>query len=178
MNKYLQYAISFLVKPILAEEVRLKGLQAVKVYLKTVGVVRVGAMGSVGGIAAVALLVCGFVLFVGGLLAVLGVSGEALAWTSLVIGALLTTAAVVGFIWAFKESRWLEYSKSYDLMNALVDPVPNPTAVPRNIVAAVKGEPTVHVPRAEIQPQYDPPYQRKHREPASEPTRPLTPSFS
>jgi hypothetical protein len=174
MNKYLRFAISLLVKPILAEEVRLKGLQAVKAYLKTVGIVRLGSMGAVGGIAALALLVCGFVLFVGGLLAVLGVSGAALAWTSLIIGAILTTAAVVGFLWAFKESRWLEYSKSYELMNAVVDPVPNPKAVPQNMVAAVKGEPTIHVPRAEIQPHYDPPYQRKHREP----TQTLTPSYT
>jgi hypothetical protein len=177
MNKYLQYAISLLVKPILAEEIRLKGLQALKVYLKTVGAVRIGAMGAVGGIAALALLVCGFVLFVGGLLAVLGVSGEALAWTSLVIGAILTTAAVVGFLWAFKESRWLEYSKSYELMNAVVDPVPNPKAVPQNIVAAVKGEPTVHVPRTEIQPHYDPPYERKHKLSRETTTR-LTPTYT
>jgi hypothetical protein len=174
MNKWLRYAISLMVKPILAEEVRLKGLQAVKVYLQTVGAVRIGAMGAVGGIAALALLVCGFVLFLGGLLAVLGVSGEALAWTSLVIGGILTIAAVAGFIWAFKESRWLEYSKSYELMNAVVDPVPNPKAVPQNMVAAVKGEPTVHVPRAEIQPHYDPPYQRKHIKREST----LTPSYT
>jgi hypothetical protein len=163
VNKYLKYAIALVVKPILAEEIRVKGLQALKGYLQTIAVVRVGAMGAIGGIAALALLVCGFVLFVGGLLSVLGVSGITLSWIALIIGAILTIAAVVGFFWAFSESRWLEYSKSYDLIDALAEPVPNPKAVPQNVVAAFKGEPAQHVQRSEIQPHYNPPYERKHK---------------
>lgn len=161
MNKYIRYAISLIVKPILAEEVRIKGLQAVKGYLHAVSVARTGAMGAVGGIAALALLVCGFVLFVGGLLSIIGVSSKALSWIALGVGAFLTIAAIVGFFFAFNQRRWLEYSKSYDLMDALIDPVPSPQAVPKNMVAAVKGEPTEHIPRTEIQPHYNPPYRRE-----------------
>ena len=163
MKRYMQYAISLVAKPILAEHARLNGLKAVRLYIATIGKVRIGAMAAVGGIAALSLLVCGFVLFIGGLLAVLGVSGQALAWTALIIGAILTIAAIAGYFIGFSERRWLEASRSYELMNALVDPVPSPKAVPKNIAAAFKGEPTEHVPRSRIQPHYNPPYQRRHR---------------
>lgn len=156
-EKYTKLLMQFFVKRIFAEEIRLGGLKAVRAYIKAVSFARLGAMGFVGAIAAVSLIMTGFVLLIGGLLAVLGVSGAALAWVALIVGLVLTGAGVAGAILGFSEKRWLELSRSYELMDAVIEPVPTAKAVPKNMVAAFKGEPMEHTLRTAILPKPVPP---------------------
>lgn len=123
-------------------------------------------MAFIGLIAGVSLFVAGIVLTVGALIAMIPMSEAALRWTTLVIGLVLVLIGGVAFGFAFSQRRWLEVSRSYELMGALIDPVPSALSVAKNLVRAVKREPTVHVPRASIQP----PVVRREPPPRLEPS--------
>ncbi len=153
LNSVLNFAVGLVFKRAAREHVRLRGLKAVRAYVAAVGKARVGAMALVGLIAAVSLAVAGLVLAVGALIAMIPMSESALRVTTLVIGAALLAIGGVAFAMAFSQRRWLEASRSYELMGAVIEPVPSALSVPKNLARAIKREPTVHVPRETIEPR-------------------------
>lgn len=156
LNSVLNFAVGLALKRTVREQVRLNGIKAVRAYVSAVGKIRVGAMALVGLIAAISLFIAGLVLTVGALVAMIPMSESALRMTTLVIGALLVTAGGVGLVMAFSQRRWLHVSRAYELMEAVVEPVPSALSVPKNLVRALKREPTVHAPRESIEPHRSP----------------------
>ncbi len=153
LDKYIKLIAQVMVKRVLAEEVRMGGLKAVRAYIRGIGYLRIGIAGLVGLITCLALFVSGTVLAVSGLLGILGVSFETMSWIAFAVGILLTLAGVIILAIAFQEKRWLELSKSYELMDAVIEPVPSAKAVPQNMVNAFKGEPMEHVSPVAVQPR-------------------------
>ena len=152
MTKLLNLAVGFLLRRVVREEVRVQSLKAVRAYVATIANVRLGVMAMAALIGIIAMLVAGVILVVGSLLALFDVSEEALAWIQLAAGLLFTSFGVVTLAILFNQKRWLQLSKSYDLMDAVIEPVPTVASIPKNFVRAFKGEPTVHATRETIKP--------------------------
>lgn len=166
MNSVLNFAVGLALKRTVREQVRLSGIKAVRAYINAVGKVRIGAMAFVGLVAAISLVVAGLVLTVGALIAMIPMSESALRITSLAIGALLLVVGGAAFAMAFNQRRWLEVSRSYELMDAVIEPVPSALSVPKNLVRAIKREPTVHAPRESIEPRHKVPSRNARLEPS------------
>ncbi|MCM2281140.1 MAG: hypothetical protein NDI61_04765 [Bdellovibrionaceae bacterium] len=163
LNFVLNLAVGLALKRSVRERVRLNGIKAVRGYVAAVGKARLGAMAVVGLIAGVALCVAGFVLAVGALIAMIPMSESALRMTALVIGFILLLSGLIAFAIAFSQRRWLTMSRSYELMEAVMEPVPSTLSVPKNLIRAVKREPTVHAPRETIERTHPAQYRSRSR---------------
>jgi hypothetical protein len=118
-----------------------------------------------GLIGLIALFVAGIVLTIGAILWLMPLEAETRIWTALIVGLILMIIGAVVLAMLFSQRRWLELSRSYDLMDAVIEPVPTAASVPKNFIRAFKGQPTAHAPRESIQPH--PP--RMERRPVERP---------
>ncbi len=117
-------------------KIRRGSLQAVRGYLRAVEFARLGLMGLVALGATAALFVSGVILLVMGLLALAPLEPTTFAVLTSGIGILLMLAAGIAMAIVFSQKRWLEMSKSYELMEVALGPWPG--AVPPNPLKAVR----------------------------------------
>lgn len=137
MNRIMNMMFGAFVGRFLKEKIRRGSIQALKGYLQAIKVVRLGLLGLFGLGAVAAVLVSGIVLTIVGIVALLPISTTAMAITVLVIGLLFALGSGIGLMMGFSQKRWLEMSKSYELMDAVLAPWPG--MLPPNPVDVVKG---------------------------------------
>ena len=137
MNRILTLALMNIYSRFFKDKVRRGSIRAVKTYVQTVGAVRLGLLGLFVLATAAALLVSGILLAIFGLMALAPIEPMAFAITILIIGILLAAISAVTLVMVFSQKRWLEVSKSYELMEAALAPWPD--AVPPNPMDVVKG---------------------------------------
>lgn len=111
-------------------KVRRGSIQAVKGYIQAVRFLRLGLMGILVLACLSALMVTGLLLAIIGTLGLFPISDQARAISILLIGVLLVIIPGIVFLMMFTERRWLEASKSYELMDAVLAPWPD--TVPPN----------------------------------------------
>lgn len=117
-------------------KVRRGSLKAVRGYVKSVEMVRLGLIGLVALGAAAAIFIVGIVLAVTGFMALAPVDPRAMALTALIVGVLLAAIAGVIMVLVFNQKRWLRLSRAYDLMEAALAPWPG--SVPPNPLHIIK----------------------------------------
>lgn len=128
--------------------VRRGSLQAVRGYIKAVEYVRFGLMGLVALGATAALFVAGIILLVMGLLSLAPLEATTLAVLTSGIGIVLMLIAGVVMAMVFSQKRWLEMSKSYDLLDVALSPWPN--AIPPNPLNVIRSHKREEEYEAEI----------------------------
>lgn len=138
MNSLLKMIMGSLIEPWVEPRVRAGSIKAVKAYLQAIKIARYAVMGLFGLGAFAAILVTGILLLIMGVVGLLPVDPRAVAWTATIIGAILTIAALVGAFILFSQRRWLQMSKSYELMDAVLSPWPS--VIPPNPADVLKGE--------------------------------------
>lgn len=119
-ERILHMALTFVFKRIMRHELRHRGIRAVRAYVQAIAKVRAGTMAIVGVIACVALSVVGFTLFLGAILWMLPVTAVAMAWIVLLIGLIFTAPGVAVLYYLFSQRRWLEVSRTYELMDVTI----------------------------------------------------------
>lgn len=117
-------------------KVRRGSLQAVRGYIKAVEYVRLGLIGLVALGATAALLVSGVILLLMGLLALAPLEPTTLAVLTSGIGIVFILIAGIMMAIVFSQKRWLEMSRSYDLLDIALSPWPN--AVPPNPLKVIR----------------------------------------
>lgn len=137
MNRIFGFAFGTLVRQILKERIRRGSIEAVKAYITMVKSVRMAFLGLLALGMTASILVTGLVLAVVGLLGLLPLEARTVSWTLLVLGVLLAVLSGVGLGILFSQRRWLEVSKSYDLMDAALAPWPG--LFPPNPMEIFKG---------------------------------------
>jgi hypothetical protein len=144
VNRFMNMAFGAIVGQMLKHKIREGSIKAVKGYIEVVKYARLGVLGLFGLGAVAALLISGIVLMVIGVVGLLPIEATTAAIVLLVVGALLTLLVGVGLYMAFQQSRWLEVSRSYELMDTVLAPWPG--VLPPNPMEVVKGN--LHVPPA------------------------------
>lgn len=139
MNRLLNLALSAIVGDLLKAKVREGSIKALKAYLMAIKGLRFGVMGLVALGVTASILVSGLVLMIIGLVGLFTLNSNSFSISVLVIGALMTLATGIGFALLFSQRRWLELSKSYELMDAVLAPWPG--SLPPNPVDVFKGNP-------------------------------------
>lgn len=134
MSKITDEIFTKIVEPYLAPRIKRGSITAVKGYVTGVKFARLAAMGLFGLGVCTALFVVGLFLAVFGFLGLMPITPEAVAWSALIVGVLLFTVSGIGALVAFRQRRWLEISKSYELMDAVISPwssamPPNPKSI-------------------------------------------------
>lgn len=137
VSRIFNLAFGAVVGQFLKHRIRRGSIQAVKAYIQAVSYARLALLGLVGLIAATALMVTGLLLAILGLLELLPISEGAVAVTTLVLGLVLAIGIGAAFLWAFSQRRWLAWSKSYEMMDAVLSPWNG--VLPPNPVDAFKG---------------------------------------
>jgi len=117
-------------------KVRRGSLQAVRGYIKAVEYVRLGLMGLAALGATAALLVSGVILLLMGLLALVPMEPTTFAVLTSGIGIVFILIAGIMMAIVFSQKRWLEMSRSYDLLDVALSPWPN--AVPPNPLKVIR----------------------------------------
>ena len=121
----------------LGDKIRRGSIQAVKTYIQAVKAARLGLMGLIALGAVAAIFVSGIVLTIVGVVTLCPLQPWAASVILIGIGILFMAGTAFGIYGVFKEERWLEKSKSYELMDAVLAPwpgvlPPNPIDVFRN----------------------------------------------
>lgn len=124
MNRIFGFAFGALVRQVLRERIRRGSIQAVKVYITMVKNARMALLGLLALGATASILVTGIVLAIVGILGLLPLEARTISWTLLVVGALLAIVSGVGLGMIFSQRRWLELSRSYELMETALAPWP------------------------------------------------------
>lgn len=148
LNRYLNMAFGAVIGHFLKDKIRRGSIKAVKAYIQIVSFLRLGLLGIFGLGVAAAVLVSGIVLVVVGIIGLLPIEATSAAVSILVIGLLFSIGAGIGLIMLFSQKRWLEMSKSYELMDSVLAPWPG--HLPPNPIAVVKGQAPTH--REEMRP--------------------------
>ena len=118
------------VTPYLEPRIKRTSIKAVKGYIKGVAVARKIALTSYGIGAAAAVLVSGIVLMVVAIIGLLPINPQAALISLLVLGAVMTAVAAFIAYQGFAEKKWLEMSKSHEMMEAVLKPWPTAYSVP------------------------------------------------
>lgn len=113
----------FFARP-LKQQLRTRSLQSLRVYIKAVSGARKGSMMAVAGIMGLSSITVGFFLLIGGLLWLANLNPAAYPWIMVGVGALLTTAGIAGFIFAFRQKLWVDLSRINDLTQAAIEKFP------------------------------------------------------
>ncbi len=150
LERFMNTAFGALIGQMVKERIRRGSIQAVKGYIQGVNVARYALMGLFGIGAVSAILVTGLLLVIIGIVGLLPIEATSMAITLLVIGLVLALVSGIGLIIAFNQKRWLEMSKSYELMDAVLAPWPG--VLPPNPMEVVKG----HKPVSRDSGVYDP----------------------
>ncbi|MEK7358175.1 MAG: phage holin family protein [Bdellovibrionota bacterium] len=137
MSRITDEIFKMIVEPFLRPRIKRGSIKAIKGYVTGVKFARFAAMGLFGLGVYSALFVVGFFLLVFGAVGLLPIEAETVAWTALIVGAVLFIASSIGAIIAFSQRRWLTMSKSYEMMDAVLSPWP--TMMPPNPKAVVRG---------------------------------------
>ena len=116
LRRSLSFIVSLLLGDFLKKRVRMGALKAARTYILAVQFLRLGAMALFATMVGAAILVAGIVLLVGGILWLLPIRADAYPYILIGVGLLLTIGPAVIVAMVFKESRWLEVSRSYQLM--------------------------------------------------------------
>lgn len=138
LNRLLNMAIDAFLTQVLEPRIREGSIKAVKGYITAVKGVRLGLLALFALGLAGAVLVSGIVLTVVGLVGLMPIDVNAMAVSILVIGVLLSLIAGIGIAMVFNQRRWLEMSKSYELMDAVLSPWPG--MLPPNPIDVMRGE--------------------------------------
>lgn len=126
-----------IVEPFLRPRIKRGSIQAVKGYVTAVKFGRYALMGLFGLGAFSAILVIGLFMAILGAVGLIAVEPETVAWTGLIMGLVLFLGALIGALVMFSQRRWLEMSKSYELMDSVLSPWP--TMMPPNPKSVLKG---------------------------------------
>ncbi|HVK62021.1 MAG TPA: phage holin family protein [Bdellovibrionales bacterium] len=137
-NSLIQVALRSLIAPILEKPVRSGSLKAVKAYVQTVQVARMALMGLFGVGAFMAILVAGIFFLIFGGVGMLPIEPRTMAMIMLITGAVLAVVGGIALAMILSQRRWLEMSRSYDLMEAALAPWPN--SVPPDPRDVLKGK--------------------------------------
>lgn len=138
MNRLFNLAFGAVIQHVVKQKVREGSIKAVKAYISAVKGARLALMGLTALGVTASILVSGIVLMIIGLVGLFTLNANSFAITMLVIGAVLTLLVAIGFALMFSQKRWLELSKSYELMDAVLAPWPG--VLPPNPLNVVKGE--------------------------------------
>lgn len=125
-KKYFALTFANIISHFFRDKIRHGSIQTVKFYIKSVRFARLGLVGLIGLGAISALFVAGVVLTIVGIIGVLPLEPATRAIMVLVIGVLLTAIVGIGLALTLSQKRWLELSKSYELMDAALAPWPGP----------------------------------------------------
>ena len=121
---------------ILRRKIRAGSIKAVKTYLQAIKFARLTLMGLFGLGALASVLVAGIVLVVVGIIGLLPIAAASMAIAILVFGALLTAVAGVALGLLFSQRRWLEMSRSHEMIEAVTAPWPG--MLPPNPVDVIR----------------------------------------
>ncbi len=146
MNHLMNIAVGTFVGRAFREEIRNRGLKALRAYIEGVGKVRTGAMLMTGLISVVALLVAGVILVFSAIVAMLPLTPAAMSWIALISGAILMFIGIMTLSYLFSQKRWLKQSRSTELIETFTDPDFRATSVPKNLAAALKRQPDHSIP--------------------------------
>lgn len=138
INAFVEMTADIFVGRFLKNKVRRGSIRAVKGYIQGVRFLRLGIMGLFGLGAFASVLVAGIILVVLGIVGLLPISSLAMAITVLVIGVVLACGSGLGSYFLFSQKRWLEASRSYELIDAALAPWPG--MMPPNPLDILKGE--------------------------------------
>ena len=144
INRLMNTAFGAIIHQLIKGKVRNGSIQAVKGYIQAVKFARLALMGLFGVGAAAAILVAGIFLMITGIIGLLPIDPNTVAMIILAMGGVLTLISVIGFFLVFSQKRWLEMSKSYELMDAALAPWDG--MLPPNPVEVMKGH--ISVPQA------------------------------
>lgn len=137
INRFMNMAFGAFIRHFLQQKVRKGSIQAVKYYITAVKFVRFGIMGLFGLGVAASILVSGIVLMIVGIVGLLPIEAQSVAITVLVIGLVLALLSAFAMLILFSQRRWLEMSKSYEMMDAALAPWKG--MMPPNPVDVLKG---------------------------------------
>lgn len=136
MNRLFNSAFGAVISQLVKQKIREGSIKAVKAYITVVKNVRFAVMGVAALAALSSILVTGAVLAIVGLIGLIPMELRTFSIVVLVVGLLLAILSGVAFGVLFSQKRWLELSKSYDLMNAVLTPWPG--VLPPNPLDVVK----------------------------------------
>ena len=136
-NRMMNMAFGAVIRHFLQQKIRGGSIRAVKAYIQGVKYARLAVMGLFGIGAVSAVLVAGIVLTIVGIVGLLPIETTTMAWTILIIGLILTAVTGIGLAMGFKQKRWLELSRSHELMDTVLKPWPG--VLPPNPLDSFKG---------------------------------------
>lgn len=150
MKSILNRIFEDIVEPYLAPRIKRGSIGAVKSYVSSIKILRDVALTSftIGTVAGV--LVTGLVLVAVGVIGLLPISAQAMMISMIVIG-LLMTAVAAYLAWdGARETKWLEWSKSNQLIEAAIGEWEN-SLIPPNPKTVMKAQPPEAVePRSQM----------------------------
>ncbi len=137
----------------LATQMRSGAIKAVRGYIQAVKTIRQITLGVSGLSLVVSLFTAGVTLLLVGLISFIPMSAKSASWVLTIAGLIVALAGFLVLRAVFKEQRWLELSKSYDLMEAVVEPRA-PVETLKELKTAFTGEPPTpersRVPETEV----------------------------
>jgi hypothetical protein len=125
--------------PMAEPGLRAGSIKAVKAYIKTVKAARLAFMGLFGIGAFAAVLISGICLVIAGIVGLLPITAQAVAIILLVIGAIMAIGSSVALTMILNQKRWLQASKSYELMEAVIAPWPDSIPPKASVVLSGQG---------------------------------------
>lgn len=137
LNRIISYAVEAVLTQVLQQRIRDGSILAVKGYITAIKGLRMAFLGLFGLGVASAVLVVGVALALVGAMALLPIGPTGFAISLLAIGLILSLLAGIGLGLLFSQRRWLEVSRSYELMDAVLQPWPG--LLPPNPVDILKG---------------------------------------
>lgn len=159
MKRLFNLVFSAIIGHLIKQKIREGSIKIVRAYVAVVKNIRLAALGVFALSAAAAVLVSGLVLVIVGLVSFLPMDASRMPWVILSIGAVLALVSGIGLALVFSQKRWLQMSKSYELMEVVLGPwpgmlPPNPAEILKgkgrlaSDLVATAGERDVTVPRA------------------------------
>jgi len=137
-DRLIRFFIQFSAHELVREEARLQGLRAVRQYISAIAKLRLGLMALFGLIALIALTVGGVLMITVGVISLLPVEPRTQSWSAIVIGAVLLLVGIFVYRYLFLQRRWLEMSRSYELMDVVIHPSESATEVPVRMARALR----------------------------------------
>jgi len=132
----IEAAIEMLVAHFFGAAIRRRSIQAVRAYVQGVKYARTGVFAIFGLGLLAALMISGVVLMVIGIVELLPLTPIAMALSYLAMGFLMAFISLTIVIHFFREKRWLAVSRSFELIDAVLEPWPG--ALPPNPLEVIK----------------------------------------